>query len=63
MHPVQAVWPAVSTISIYNTIKDPQWYVVQGIRRGGNDDAHSCFFARTKTSEPLIKLVKWLTMI
>ena len=30
MHPVQAVWPAVSTISIYNTIKDPQWYVVQG---------------------------------
>ena len=31
---------------IYHTIKDPQWYVVQVIRRGGNDDAHSCFFAR-----------------
>ena len=30
----------------YNTIKDPQWYAVQGIRRGGNDDDHS-FLART----------------
>ena len=31
---------------IYHTIKDPRWYVVQVIRRGGNDDPHSCFFAR-----------------
>ena len=31
----------------YNTIKDQHWYVVQGIRHGGNDDAHSCFFVRT----------------
>ena len=30
----------------HNAIKDPQWYVVQVIRRGGNDDAH-CVLART----------------
>ena len=33
---------------LYNTIKDPHRYDVQVIRRGGNDDHHSCFFAGTK---------------
>ena len=34
-------------ISIYNVRKVPNRYAVQGIRRGGNDVAHSCFFVRT----------------
>ena len=32
--------------TIYNTIKDPNWYAVQVIRRGGNDDDQD-FIART----------------
>ena len=31
----------------HNIIKDPHRYAVQVIRRGGNNDAHSCFFAWT----------------
>ena len=36
-------------VSIYNTIKDPHWYVVQVIRRGGNDDDQGCLARTTKT--------------
>ena len=43
-------------MSTGNIIKDPKWYGVQGIRRGGNND-DQCFLARAIKMNKLDKAV------